>query len=309
MSGEFLPMAMLPWILIPLTDARPWRRGTGAGYPGPSARARAVARSAAAVALCSGMNAASAVAVLVPALLYIVARPGAWPRTRMLAWWIPAVVLVTALWSVPLVLLSKYGVSVVPYTESAQVTSSSTSLLNIFRGTENWVSFLVVNGLYWRPIAFQVATEVLPTLLTGLLAALGLAGLRPATNQGTSQGRAIPERRFLLWSALIGLLVISLGYVSNLGSPLENTLIGLINGPGAPFRNLWKFDPMLRLPLALGVAHILSHVQPVRLRTALAAAASAALAGLVLSRRHRPGWPATARSARSRRTGWTRPAG
>jgi arabinofuranan 3-O-arabinosyltransferase len=298
MSGEFLPMAMLPWILIPLTDARPWRRGTGAGYPGPSARARAVARSAAAVALCSGMNAASAVAVLVPALLYIVARPGAWPRTRMLAWWIPAVVLVTALWSVPLVLLSKYGVSVVPYTESAQVTSSSTSLLNIFRGTENWVSFLVVNGLYWRPIAFQVATEVLPTLLTGLLAALGLAGLLRHPNQGhpnqghpnqghpnqgrTSQGRAIPERRFLLWSALIGLLVISLGYVSNLGSPLENTLIGLINGPGAPFRNLWKFDPMLRLPLALGVAHILSQVQPVRLRTALAAAASAALAGLVL---------------------------
>ena len=102
MSGEFLPMAMLPWILIPLTDARPWRRGTGAGYPGPSARARAVARSAVAVALCSGMNAASAVAVLVPAFLYILTRPGAWPRTRMLAWWIPAVVLVTCSWSVPL---------------------------------------------------------------------------------------------------------------------------------------------------------------------------------------------------------------
>src|SRR5581483_7210861 len=50
MSGEFLPMTLLPWIVIPLTDARPWRRGTGAGYPGPSARARAVARPAGAVA-------------------------------------------------------------------------------------------------------------------------------------------------------------------------------------------------------------------------------------------------------------------
>ena len=273
MSGEFLPMAMLPWIIIPLTDSRPWRRGTGAGYPGPSARARAVARSAAAIALCSGMNAASAVAVMVPAFLYILTRRGAWPRTRVLAWWIPAVILVTASWSVPLVLLSRYGISVVPYTESAQVTSSSTSLLNIFRGTENWVSYLVVNGLYWRPVAFQIATEVLPTLLTGLLAALGLAGLLKRTR---------PERRFLLWSALAGVVVISLGYVSSLGSPLEGPLISLINGPGAPFRNLWKFDAMVRLPLALGLAQLLSVTRRPSRRTALAAAISAALAGLVI---------------------------
>jgi arabinofuranan 3-O-arabinosyltransferase len=278
MSGEFLPMAMLPWILVPLTDSRPWRRGTGAGYPGPSARARTVARSAAAVALCSGMNAASAVAVMVPAFLYILARPSAWPRARMLAWWIPAVILVTCSWSVPLVLLSKYGISVVPYTESAQVTSSSTSLLNIFRGTENWVSFLVVNGQYWRPIAFQIGTDVLPTLLTGLLAALGVAGLVSRT----SLGRSIPERRFLLWSALAGILVISLGYVSSLGNPLAGHLISLINGPGAPFRNLWKFDPLLRLPLALGLAHLLSAAWRPGRRAALAAAVSAALAGLVI---------------------------
>jgi arabinofuranan 3-O-arabinosyltransferase len=130
-----------------------------------------------------------------------------------------------------------------------------------------------VNGLYWRPVAFQLATEVLPTLLTGLLAALGLAGLLK---------RTLPERRFLLWSALAGILVISLGYVSSLGSPLENQLISLVNGPGAPFRNLWKFDPLLRLPLALGLAHILSRAQPARLRTGLAAASAAALASLVI---------------------------
>jgi len=277
MSGEFLPMAMLPWILVPLADARPWRRGTGAGYPGPAARTRAVAWSAIAVALCSGMNAASAVAVLVPAVIYILTRPGTWPTIRMLAWWVPAVVLVTCSWSVPLVLLSRYGVSVLPYTESAQVTSSSTSLLNIFRGAENWVSYLVVNGLTWRPIAFQFATEVVPTLLTGLLAALGLAGLLH---------RDIPERRFLLWSALGGLLVISLGYVSSLGSPLEGPLISLINGPGAPFRNLWKFDPMIRLPLALGLAHLLAAArlpgQQAQQRAAVAAAAAVALAGLAV---------------------------
>ena len=274
MSGEFLQMAMLPWILVPLADMRPWLDGAGAaGRPGPAARARAVARSAAAVALCSGMNAASAIAVLVPAVIYILTRRGARPRIRMLAWWVPAVALVTCLWSVPLVLLSRYGVSVVPYTESAQVTSSATSLLNIFRGTETWVSHLVVNGLTWWPLGFQIATEAVPTLLTGLLAALGLAGL---------VHRKIPERRFLLWSVLAGVVIISAGYVSSLGNPLEGPLISLINGPASAFRNLWKFDPMIRLPLALGLAHLLAVARPPRQQAALAVAAAAAFVGLAV---------------------------
>ena len=110
----------------------------------------------------------------------------------MLAWWLPAVALVTSSWSIPLVLLSKYGVSIVPFTESAQVTSSTTSLLNIFRGTESWIGYQATNGQPGRPLAFQLATGVLPAVLTGLLAALGLAGL---------VHRGIRERRFLLWSA------------------------------------------------------------------------------------------------------------
>ena len=37
MSGEFLPIAMLPWILVPLTDMRPWLDDTRAANraPGP----------------------------------------------------------------------------------------------------------------------------------------------------------------------------------------------------------------------------------------------------------------------------------
>ena len=50
--------------------------------------------------------------------------------------------LATCWWSVPLVLLSRYGVSILPYTESAAVTTSVTSLSDILRGTENWVSYL-----------------------------------------------------------------------------------------------------------------------------------------------------------------------
>ncbi len=281
-SAEFLPMAMLPWILVPLTDMRPWATAVRAGpagltqqRPGRRMRARAVARSAVAVALCSGMNAASATAVLLPAVIYILTRPGTGPavRTRMLAWWVPAVVLVTANWSVPLVLLFKYGVSIVPFTESAQVTASSTSLLNIFRGTEDWVGYLVVNGQEWRPLAFQIATDLVPALLIGVLAAVGLAGLTR---------RDLPERRFLLWSALLGVVIISLGYVSSLGDPLEQHLIALINGPGSAFRNLWKFDPMLRLPLALGLAHLLAVVTVPRIRVAVLAVAALGFGGLAV---------------------------
>lgn len=218
------------------------------------------------------MNAASTVAVLVVAVVYILTRPGM-SKARMLGWWVPAVVLVTLSWSIPLVLLSKYGVSIVLYTESGQVTSSATSLLNIFRGTENWVSYLVVNGQDWRPLALQIATDVVPAVLAGLFAALGLAGL---------VRRDVPERRFLLWSALLGIILISLGYVSSLGNPLEGPIISLINGPASPFRNLWKFDPMIRLPLALGLAHLLTSARTSQLRAALVALAAVAFAGIAV---------------------------
>jgi arabinofuranan 3-O-arabinosyltransferase len=288
-SGEFLPMALLPWIILPLTDSAAWIPGadgigadgigaTAAGRYGTVSRARAVARSAVAVALCSGMNAASTAAVLVPVVIYILTRPGARTKARMLAWWLPAVALVTSSWSIPLVLLSKYGVSIVPFTESAQVTSTTTSLLNILRGTESWIGYQTTNGQPDRPLAFLLATGVLPAVLTGLLAALGLAGL---------VSREIRERRFLLWSVLGGVVLISLGYVSSLGSPLEGPLIGLVNGPASPFRNLWKFDPMIRLPLALGLAHLLavsriSWARIIRMRTAVAGLAAVALGSLAV---------------------------
>ena len=259
LSAEFLPAAMLPWILIPLV---------GSGTP----RGRAAARSALAVALCGGVNGASTVAVLIPAVIFIVVcRPD---RLRMLAWWVPATVLATLSWSVSLVLQARYGVSIVPYTESAQVTTSVTSLSNILRGTETWLSYLDVGGQTWWPLGFKIATEALPTVLTGLLAALGLAGI-------VRSGR--PNRRFLLWSVLAGVVIISTGYVSSLGNPLAGTLSNVINGPASAFRNLWKFDPMIRLPLALGLAHLLATLRAPRLRTAALAAAGAGIAGLAVS--------------------------
>jgi arabinofuranan 3-O-arabinosyltransferase len=297
-SAEFLPMAMLPWILLPLAGA----------VRGQVSPARAAARSAVAVGLCSGINAASTIAVLVPALIYVLVSartpaaqgPRSSPsRWRLLAWWAPASLLATCWWSVPLVLLARYGVSFLPYTESAAVTTSATSLSNVLRGTSDWISYLDVTGQPWWPLGFRIATGWLPTLLTGLIAAAGLTGLIvrvPVSGAGGAEGQEgllaparpavrIAERRFLLLSVIAGVVIIGTGHVSSLGNPLAGPLDSLINGAASPFRNLWKFDPMVRLPVALGLAHLLAARRPERglsraLGRALFAAAGLAIAGV-----------------------------
>jgi arabinofuranan 3-O-arabinosyltransferase len=260
-SGELLPAMMAPLVLIPLV--RLLRDGQELGRP---RRLKAAAQSAVAVALCSGINASAVAAVLVLAMIYVLTGTRSWSRWRVLAWWLPAVALATCWWSVPLLLLGRYGVSILPYTESAQVTTSVTSLSNTLRGTEDWDGYLVVNGSAWWPVGYQVATGTLPTLLTGLVAGLGLGGLVT---------RRTPERRFLICAVLAGLLIIGTGYVSGLGNPLEATIAHLINGPLAPVRNLHKFDPLIRLPLALGLAHVLASGRvPWRKATAVVLAAA-----------------------------------
>jgi arabinofuranan 3-O-arabinosyltransferase len=263
-TGELLAVAMTPLVLIPLV--RMLRHGAELGRLG---RIRAAAQSAAAVALCGGINAASVLAVLVLAAIYILTGERAYARGRVLALWVPAVVLATCWWSVPLLLLGKYGVSILPYTESAQITTSVTSLSNTLRGTEDWDAYLIVNGSAWWPVGYQVATGTLPTLLTGLVAGLGLGGLLT---------RRLPERRFLLCAVLAGLLIIGAGYVSGLGNPLAASIDHVINGPLAPVRNLRKFDQLIRLPVALGLAQLLAAVRMPRPRAAVRVLAAAGLA-------------------------------
>ena len=262
LSAEFLPAALLPWILLPLVTAA---RG---GRPGVAA-----ARSAVAVGLAGGINGAATVAVLLPAVLYILTLSRPAPRWRILAWWGPAVAAATLWWTVPLVLLSRYGVSIIPYTESASTTTAVTGLAETLRGTENWVSYLVVDGQPWWLPGYRIVTGTAPALLTALAAGLGLAGLTSPR---------LPARRFLLGSVLIGVLIISAGHLTSLGNPLAGTVDQLINGPAAAFRNLRKFDPMIRLPVALGLAHLLAVIRLPRLRTVTAWAAALAIGGLAL---------------------------
>jgi arabinofuranan 3-O-arabinosyltransferase len=263
-SSEYLPLAMLPWIVLPLAtvtrrDGAMARRGSG--------RIRAAARSGVAVACCGGINAAAVLAVLAVPAVFVLTRPRGVARIRLLVWWGAAVAVATAWWSVPLVLLGRYAFSWLTYTEKATTTTSTTGLLDVFRGTERWVNALLVDGVPWWPLGHVFAAETLPTLATGAVAALGAAGLAR---------RGLPERTFLLVTLLAGLLVITAGHAG----PLADGARHLIDGPLAPFRNLYKFDGLVRLPLAFGIAHLLTPVR--RPRPWRAPVALAALAGIAL---------------------------
>ncbi|TDB89178.1 DUF3367 domain-containing protein [Actinomadura sp. KC216] len=267
-SSEYLPVAMLPWIVLPLVGA----------VMGDTGRIRAAARSGLAIACCGGINATATVAVLVVPVVYVVTRPRGSFRVRTLAWWSAAAGAAAAWWLVPLLLTGTYGFSWLTYTEKAETTTGPTGLINVLRGAERWVNYLIVDGQVWWPVGHALSVNPVPIICTGVVAALGLAGLLG--------GRRLPERTFLLLTLLAGLAIVSLGHISDIPGPFAAQLRDLLNGPLAPIRNLHKFDAVVRLPLALGLAHLLGTVTrpalggSVRALVSLPVAAAVAIGGI-----------------------------
>ncbi|MEU8526672.1 alpha-(1-_3)-arabinofuranosyltransferase family protein [Streptomyces sp. NPDC048629] len=232
-SAAALPGAVLPWVLLPLTDTRRSPR-------------LAAARSALIIPLMGGVNAASTLASLLPVGLYLLSRP-AGPRKRaLIAWWTPCVILATAWWTVPLLLLGTYGENFMPYVESSQTTTATMSAAEVLRGAGNWVGYLNF-GEPWLPAGWTVATSAPVVTGSVLAAALGLAGLAR---------RDLPERRWLVLTATAAALIALAGYGGALGGPFHETVRDWLNGPLVPFRNIYKFQTGLALALALGLMHL-----------------------------------------------------
>ncbi|WP_438488126.1 alpha-(1-_3)-arabinofuranosyltransferase domain-containing protein [Streptomyces sp. S186] len=236
-SAAALPGALLPWVLLPLTDHR------------LNARAAAT-RSALLIPCMGGVNAASTLAALLPALLYLLSRTG--PRRRaLLARWLPGVVLATAWWAIPLLLLGLHGENFMPFIEQADTTTGTMSATELLRGAGNWVGYLDF-GKPWLPAGQTLTGNPVAVAGSALAAALGLAGLAR---------RDLPERRWLLLTVLTVALITLAGYGGALGGPLHGTWQDWLNGWLRPFRNIYKFTPGLGLALALGLAHLLAAVQ------------------------------------------------
>lgn len=247
LSSELLAASLLPWVLLPLV------RANRIGSP-----RRAGSLSALAVLGMGGINGAVVVMSLVLPVLWLATRRWTGAHVRLVLWWCGCVVAVCLWWVLPLLLLGEYSMPFLNYIESATNTTAPMSLFEVLRGTNQWVAY-VVEGTPWWPSGFMLIDNPLLMLATGLVAAVGLYGL--------ARGR-LPERRFLVLGTLTGLVLLTIGYVGALDGPLSGVVRALLDGPLAPFRNVHKFEPVLRLPLMLAFVHAITGRLPAIARAA-----------------------------------------
>ncbi|GAA0814436.1 alpha-(1-_3)-arabinofuranosyltransferase [Spirilliplanes yamanashiensis] len=277
LSSEMLPAALLPFVLLPLV------RVDRIGSP-----RRAAGLSALAVLAMGGINAAMVLLALVLPGLYLVTRRFTRDHLRLVAWWCAGVLSVVLWWFVPLLLLGRFSLPFLSYIESAATTTGVTSTFQVVRGTNQWVAY-VVEGVPWWPAGWLLVDNPVLLVATAAVGGIGLVGLALPR---------LPERGFLMLGMLAGVVLLTVGFVGTLDSPLSGVARGLLDGPLAPFRNVHKLEPVLRLPLVLGFAHAVAAAARWRAAPARAWVAPAAV-GLVvvvaapawlLHLRPGPGW-------------------
>ena len=237
LSSEALPVLLVPAILLPVVLATQGRIGPR----------RAAALSALAVLGCGGVNATATILAAVPTGLWLVTRRGWW-RNPVTWWWTGLVAAASVWWLGPLVLLGRWSPPFLGWIERAADVVREIDLLDVARGTTHWLGFVVTSGGEWWPAAYDVATGPLLVLATALVAGVSLAGL------GLS---GVPERRFLLVTLGLGVVLLGVPHLGPVSSPLAPLAQALLDGPLVAFRNIHKADPLVRLPLAIGLAHAL----------------------------------------------------
>jgi arabinofuranan 3-O-arabinosyltransferase len=232
-SIEALPSALAPWCLVPLVS------GSLAG----SVR-RAGARAGLAVGLVGGVNAAASAAVLPLGAAWLATRRRGERLGWLWLWWIVAVLLATLWWLVPLALLGRYSPPFLDFIENAKVTTVPTTLVDSLRGASHWVAYINPD---WNA-GGQMLHAGWIVLDTVVLVALGLAGIARRDN---------PHRLFLVTALAAGLLLVTFGHLGTVQGWFAPQQNDLLDGVLAPLRNVHKFDPVIRLPLVLGMAHLL----------------------------------------------------
>jgi arabinofuranan 3-O-arabinosyltransferase len=234
-SSAALPGMLAPWAVLPLTTAV---RGRG-GVIGPAARSGAV------VLCMSGVNATVTLeALLLPGLFILTYARGRRLVALALAWG-GAVVLATAWWALPLLLQGKYAFNFLPYVEQAPTTTGTMSAAAALRGAGNWTAYLNL-GTPWLPAGWAMVSTPMAILVGALAAACGLYGLAL---------RNMPAGIWLRLSAGLAAACALAGYSGSLGGPFHRPVDHLLDGALAPFRNVYKLEPVLAAVLALGLAH------------------------------------------------------
>ena len=241
-SVEVWPLAMAPWVLLPLVSVT--RLG---GSP-----RRAAALSGLALFAVGGVNAAATAATLVLPALWLATRQPGRERRRLAVMWAMASTAASLWWSVPLVLLGAYSPPFLDWIEEAATTTAHTSAAESLAGVSHWLAYLAGSaGPVW-PAGFALVTSAVAVLNLMVLAAAGVAGL---SHPG------IRERRFLVLAVLAGLVLVGFGYTGALSGLAAEARQDWLDTALAPLRNTHKFDLVIRVPLALGLAHALTSLR------------------------------------------------
>lgn len=236
-SIEAWPGALAPWVLLPLV------LGSTRGSP-----RRAAALSALAVAMVGGVNAAATFAVLPMGIIWLLTRTSGPRRRSLMLWWPMFTLLGTLWWLVPLFLMGAYSPPFLQYIETTSVTTFPTDLFDTLRGTSNWVPYISAASRAGNDLLVQ---GFLP-FASGVVLLVGFAGLLD---------RRHPHRLFLTLSLLAGVLMVTAGHTGPVTGWFSGDVRALLDGSLAPLRNVHKFDPIVRLPLVLGLALVLDGVR------------------------------------------------
>ena len=238
-SSETLPMMLAPWVLLPVILALRDQTRTPL---------RVLAgRAGIALALMGAVNAVASLAGCLPAVIWWACHRPNRRWLRFTAWWALASALAVAWWAVALVLLGRISPPFLDFIESSGVTTQWTSLTETLRGTSAWTPFVAPSAT----AASSLVTQSVMVLATTLVAAGGLAGLAL---------RSMPARGRLITMLLIGIVALTAGYSGGLGSPVAEAVQHFLDAAGAPLRNVHKLEPVIRIPIALGVAHLLGRI-------------------------------------------------
>ncbi|QLL07945.1 alpha-(1-_3)-arabinofuranosyltransferase [Mycobacterium vicinigordonae] len=238
-SSETLPMMLAPWVLLPTILA----------LRSSSERSvRVLAGQAGlAVALMGAVNAIATAAGCLPALIWLACHRPNHRWWRYTGWLLLAVALAVLWWAVALSQLRGVSPPFLDFIESSGVTTQWSSLVEVLRGTDSWTPFVAPTATAGAPLV----TGSVAILGTCLVAAAGLAGLA---------GAAMPARGRLVSMLLVGVVLLAVGYSGGLGSPIAHQVQAFLDARGTPLRNVHKLDPVVRIPLVLGLAQLLGGI-------------------------------------------------
>lgn len=231
-SSEAWPVMLSPWVVAAVLSPRLDHRAlVGAVVP---------------VALMGAVNASATLLACLPAGIALLWRvfnsresPGRGAGFAFL--WLLGCALVSAWWIGPLLVLGRYSAPFTEFIESSFVTNRWLNLAEILRGTTSWSPFVDTE----RTAGALLALQPVYVLVTMAVAAAGLVGLC-----------LLRQRSVWLVMLFAGIALLGAAY-----GPFAAGWLELLDGPLAAFRNIHKADPLVRIPLLIGVAHLGSRLR------------------------------------------------